>query len=187
MLFLPHPFIYEGCQGSSGSTTHQNQYNPNSTQKLDLTWKRLYTTHPPQTQCHQYLSCLPRFQPNFKVMFLEWTTTTTSLTTTLKTTTSTTSHQLMTRFLLSFKGRFLGLTTTITTTTTKTKTLTTTTSTTFHPLITWFQPNFKGMFLGSTTGITTTTTWTTTTTTPMTTTTTTTIFLGCDSIVINLV
>ena len=41
------------------------------------------------------------------------------------------------------------------------------------------------MFLGSTTGITTTTTWTTTTTTPMTTTTT--IFLGCDSIEINLV
>ena len=43
------------------------------------------------------------------------------------------------------------------------------------------------MFLGSTTGITTTTTWTTTTTTPITTTTTTTIFLGCDSIEINLV
>ena len=43
------------------------------------------------------------------------------------------------------------------------------------------------MFLGSTTGITTTTTWTTTTTSPMTTTTTTTIFLGCDSIEINLV
>ena len=43
------------------------------------------------------------------------------------------------------------------------------------------------MFLGSTTGITTTTTWTKTTTMPMTTTTTTTIFLGCDSIEINLV
>ena len=43
------------------------------------------------------------------------------------------------------------------------------------------------MFLGSTTGITTTTTWTTTTTTPMTTTATTAIFLGCDSIEINLV
>ena len=43
------------------------------------------------------------------------------------------------------------------------------------------------MFLGSTTGITTTTTSTTTTTTPMTTKTTTTIFLGCNSIEINLV
>ena len=43
------------------------------------------------------------------------------------------------------------------------------------------------MFLGSTTWITTRTTWITTTTTPMTTTTTTTIFLGCDSIEINLV
>ena len=41
------------------------------------------------------------------------------------------------------------------------------------------------MFLGSTTGITTTTTWITTTTPPMTTTTT--IFLGCDSIEMNLV
>ena len=44
------------------------------------------------------------------------------------------------------------------------------------------------MLLGSTSGITTTTTWTTTTTTmTTTTTTTTTIFLGCDSIEINLV
>ena len=43
------------------------------------------------------------------------------------------------------------------------------------------------MFLGSTTWITTTTTWITTTTKPLTTTTTTTIFLGCDSIEINLV
>ena len=43
------------------------------------------------------------------------------------------------------------------------------------------------MFLVSTTGITTATKWTTTTPTPMTTTTTTIIFLGCDSIEINLV
>ena len=43
------------------------------------------------------------------------------------------------------------------------------------------------MFLGSTTWITIPTTWITTTTTPMTTTTSTTIFLGCDSIEINLV
>ena len=42
------------------------------------------------------------------------------------------------------------------------------------------------MFLGSTTGITTTTIWTTIIT-PMTTTSTTTIFMGCDSIEINLV
>ena len=43
------------------------------------------------------------------------------------------------------------------------------------------------MFLGSKTGITTTASWPTTRTTPMATTTTTTIFLGCDSIEINLV
>ena len=58
---------------------------------------------------------LTRFQPNFKVRFLGWTTTITK--TTLTTTSSTTDHLLITRFWPNFQYKFLGWTTTITKTT----------------------------------------------------------------------
>ena len=121
-----------------------------------------------QPQLNSKVGCdmkllLTRFQQNFKVRFLGWTTTTkittttATLTTTLTTTTSTTttttiSHFSMTQFLPNFKGRFLESTTITTTattlkTTTKIQTLQTkqqnqqkqwTTT-----LLTWFWPNFK--------------------------------------------
>ena len=211
-LVISHPFWMklwwckkqagaELCQAQDSFCYYWREFLSHPQLNLDI---KMTLVHPPPPNTHtnsmsaisQLL--LTRFQPNFKVRVLGCTTTTTittttttTLITTITTTMSTTSHLLMTWFQPSFKGMFLGSTTTITTTTTTTKiqTLTTTTSTTSHLLITWFQPNFKGMFLVSTTGLTTTTSWTTTTitTTPMTTTTPTSIFLGFDSIEINLV
>ena len=129
-------FIIPLCRHRSFVYCH----NPNSTStqlnsKVGCDMKMTLIHHPPPTHTNSMSAIsqllLTRFQPNFKVRFLGWTTTITTTTTTattatitrtLKTTTSTTSYLLMTRFKPNFKGRFLGSTTAITTTTTWTTT-----------------------------------------------------------------
>ena len=70
-------------------------------------------THPPppQTQCHQYLSCFcPNFNQTLKVGSKTTLITTTWPTTTIKTITTTTKptiHLLLTQFWPNFNGRFL--------------------------------------------------------------------------------
>ena len=89
--------------------TTPTQPQLNSTVGYD-TKMTLIHHHPPPTTHTNSMSAisqllLTRFQPNFKVMFLAWTTTTTTTitittttTTTLTTTTLTTSHLLITSF-----------------------------------------------------------------------------------------